>query len=62
MKIRFDTGLKSPQHFYFFNVQNRPYVQKIKNCHLKHVEEQEASECLFFKQGFCYNGPNTQRQ
>ena len=35
---------------------------KIKNCHLKHVEEQEASECLFFKQGFCYNGPNCPRR
>lgn len=35
---------------------------KIKNCHLKHVEEQEASECIFFKQGFCYNGPNCPRR
>jgi hypothetical protein len=35
---------------------------KIKNCHLKHVDEVEVSECVFFKQGFCYNGPNCVRK
>lgn len=29
---------------------------KIKNCPLKHEEEEEKSECLNYKQGFCYNG------
>jgi hypothetical protein len=35
---------------------------KIKNCHLKHVDDQEVMECVFFKQGFCYNGPNCVRR
>lgn len=30
---------------------------KIKNCPLKHVDEEERPECLFFKQGFCFKGP-----
>jgi hypothetical protein len=29
---------------------------KIKNCPLKHVSDEEVEECLFYKQGFCYNG------
>ena len=29
---------------------------KIKNCPLKHEEEEEKPECLNYKQGFCYNG------
>ena len=29
---------------------------KIKNCPLKHEDEEEKSECLNYKQGFCYNG------
>lgn len=35
---------------------------KIKNCPLKHVDEQEVQECIFFKQGFCYNGPHCIRR
>jgi cleavage and polyadenylation specificity factor subunit 4 len=35
---------------------------KIKNCHLKHIDEQDVLECIFFKQGFCYNGPNCVRR
>lgn len=35
---------------------------KIKNCPLKHVDDQEVMECIFFKQGFCYNGPNCVRR
>jgi len=30
---------------------------KIKNCPLKHSDEEEKPECAFFKQGFCFNGP-----
>ena len=29
---------------------------------MKHLDEQEIVECLFFKQGFCYNGPNCTRR
>lgn len=35
---------------------------KIKNCPKRHVEDQEVVECVFFKQGFCYNGPNCVRR
>eukprot|EP01038_Epipyxis_sp_PR26KG_P009053 gene9053-12211_t len=35
---------------------------KIKNCPLKHVAEEEIEECIFFKQGFCYNGPKCGRR
>jgi cleavage and polyadenylation specificity factor subunit 4 len=35
---------------------------KIKNCHMKHVDDQEVVECIFYKQGFCYNGPNCVRR
>jgi uncharacterized membrane protein YgcG len=35
---------------------------KIKNCPLKHVGDEELEECLFFKQGFCYNGPKCGRR
>lgn len=35
---------------------------KIKNCPLKHVAEEELEECLFYKQGFCYNGPKCGRR
>lgn len=35
---------------------------KIKNCQLKHVDEMEIMECIFFKQGFCYNGPGCVRR
>ena len=31
---------------------------KIKNCPLKHVDEEERPECVFFKQGFCMHGPS----
>ena len=30
---------------------------KIKNCPLKHEEEEERAECIFFRQGFCMHGP-----
>ena len=35
---------------------------KIKNCPLKHVGDEELEECLFYKQGFCYNGPKCGRR
>ena len=35
---------------------------KIKNCPLKHVAEEELEECVFYKQGFCYNGPKCGRR
>eukprot|EP00596_Hydrurales_sp_CCMP1899_P010005 CAMPEP_0119048116 /NCGR_PEP_ID=MMETSP1177-20130426/57037_1 /TAXON_ID=2985 /ORGANISM="Ochromonas sp, Strain CCMP1899" /LENGTH=612 /DNA_ID=CAMNT_0007023573 /DNA_START=89 /DNA_END=1927 /DNA_ORIENTATION=+ len=35
---------------------------KIKNCPLKHSDELERVECIFYKQGFCYNGPNCVRR
>jgi len=35
---------------------------KIKNCHLRHIDEEEMAECIFYKQGFCYNGPNCKRR
>jgi cleavage and polyadenylation specificity factor subunit 4 len=35
---------------------------KIKNCPLKHTDELEISECIFYKQGFCYNGVNCVRR
>jgi cleavage and polyadenylation specificity factor subunit 4 len=28
-----------------------------QNCCLKHVDEEEKAECIFFKQGFCRHGP-----
>ena len=31
---------------------------KIKNCPLVHVDEEARPECMFFKQGFCFHGPN----
>eukprot|EP01041_Mallomonas_annulata_P014216 gene14216-30239_t len=31
---------------------------KIKNCPLKHVDEEERPECIAFRQGFCMEGPN----
>eukprot|EP00602_Paraphysomonas_sp_CaronLab_P001533 CAMPEP_0185030436 /NCGR_PEP_ID=MMETSP1103-20130426/17406_1 /TAXON_ID=36769 /ORGANISM="Paraphysomonas bandaiensis, Strain Caron Lab Isolate" /LENGTH=646 /DNA_ID=CAMNT_0027565573 /DNA_START=216 /DNA_END=2154 /DNA_ORIENTATION=+ len=30
---------------------------KIKNCPLKHEDEEERAECIFFRQGFCMHGP-----
>ena len=35
---------------------------KIKNCQMRHTDEQEVSECIFYRQGFCYNGPNCVRR
>ncbi|KAJ1436868.1 hypothetical protein B484DRAFT_308022, partial [Ochromonadaceae sp. CCMP2298] len=35
---------------------------KIKNCPLKHVAEEELEECIFYRQGFCYNGPKCGRR
>ncbi len=35
---------------------------KIKNCPLKHVAVEELEECIFYKQGFCYNGPKCGRR
>ena len=35
---------------------------KIKNCQMRHTDEQEISECIFYRQGFCYNGPNCVRR
>lgn len=35
---------------------------KIKNCPLKHIAENELEECIFYKQGFCYNGPKCGRR
>lgn len=35
---------------------------KIKNCPLKHMADEELEECMFFKQGFCYNGPKCGRR
>jgi cleavage and polyadenylation specificity factor subunit 4 len=35
---------------------------KIKNCPLKHVAEEELEECIFYKQGFCCNGPKCARR
>lgn len=35
---------------------------KLKNCPLKHVADEDLEECLFFKQGFCYNGPKCTRR
>lgn len=32
-------------------------ICKIKNCPLKHEEEEERAECALFRQGFCFNGP-----
>jgi hypothetical protein len=34
---------------------------KIKNCPQKHGDK-DTTECVFFKQGFCYNGPVCQRR
>jgi cleavage and polyadenylation specificity factor subunit 4 len=31
---------------------------KIKNCLLKHEDEEERAECIFFRQGFCMHGPS----
>src|SRR5690349_1281293 len=33
------------------------YVWADQNCCLKHVDEEEKAECIFFKQGFCRHGP-----
>lgn len=30
---------------------------KVRNCPLKHEEEEERAECIFFRQGFCMHGP-----
>jgi cleavage and polyadenylation specificity factor subunit 4 len=30
---------------------------KVKNCPLKHEDEEERAECIFFRQGFCMHGP-----
>ena len=35
---------------------------KIKNCPLKHTEQQEIHECIFYRQGFCCNGPGCIRR
>ena len=35
---------------------------KKKICHLKHVSLEDISECIFYKQGFCYNGAKCQRR
>ena len=35
---------------------------KKKICHLKHVSIEDISECIFYKQGFCYNGAKCQRR
>jgi cleavage and polyadenylation specificity factor subunit 4 len=35
---------------------------KIKNCLLKHIDEQEVLECIYFRQGFCFNGPDCKRK
>lgn len=35
---------------------------KIKNCPLKHMEAMEVQECIFYKQGFCINGPTCIRK
>lgn len=35
---------------------------KIKNCPLKHTEQQEVQECVFYRQGFCCNGPGCIRR
>lgn len=35
---------------------------KKNNCPLKHVDDGEIEECLFYKQGFCYNGPKCGRR
>lgn len=35
---------------------------KIKNCPLRHVAEEELEECMFYKQGFCSNGPKCGRR
>lgn len=34
---------------------------KIKNCPLKHGDV-EVLECIFYRQGFCFNGPNCHRR
>jgi cleavage and polyadenylation specificity factor subunit 4 len=31
---------------------------KIKNCPLKHMEENAMQECLYYRQGFCMKGPD----
>ena len=30
---------------------------KIKNCPLKHTDDNAKQECMFFRQGFCFHGP-----
>lgn len=35
---------------------------KIKNCPLKHIDDEEMEECIFYKQGFCCNGPKCGRR
>jgi len=35
---------------------------KIKNCPLKHMDALEIQECIFYKQGFCINGPGCVRK
>jgi len=35
---------------------------KIKNCPLKHTEPLEVQECIFYRQGFCLNGPSCIRR
>lgn len=35
---------------------------KIKNCPLKHTEALEVQECIFYRQGFCCNGPSCIRR
>jgi hypothetical protein len=32
-------------------------VCKVKNCPLKHEDDEERAECIFFRQGFCNDGP-----
>lgn len=32
-------------------------ICKIKNCPLKHIDEEEKPECIAFRQGFCIDGP-----
>ena len=31
---------------------------RIKNCLLQHMAEEDRIECMFFRQGFCLNGPD----
>lgn len=35
---------------------------KVKTCMLKHIDEQGLLECLYFRQGFCYQGPSCKRK